>query len=72
MQCLLPEMELDTPDTLPRCIGGEVTDEPAFAILWGKELDILVSEKDQPSAPAYRVDEAGDVADLLKRLVEFG
>ena len=56
---------------MPIYIGDDVTDETAFVKLRERGIGILVSDRPQPSAATYRVNDSEEVLDLVKFLVEF-
>jgi len=71
MNWLMSELGLDGKDVMPIYIGDDVTDETAFSKLRERGIGILVSDRPQPSAATYRVNDSEEVLDLVKFLVEF-
>ncbi|HXK57334.1 MAG TPA: trehalose-phosphatase, partial [Gammaproteobacteria bacterium] len=71
MNWLLSELGMDGPDVLPIYIGDDVTDEAAFVKLRERGIGIVVADKPQPSAAAYRLNNPDEVLELLRELIEF-
>jgi trehalose-6-phosphatase len=64
-------LEVDPRQTPPLYIGDDRTDEDAFRALAGDGMGILVSERPQASAAAYRLDDPAAVGRFLARLLDM-
>lgn len=69
---LLSRLGLNSGDIVPLFIGDDVTDEDAFHSLLGRGVGIVVAdpvgEPDRTSFAVYRLDDPGQVIELLRRL----
>ena len=71
MNWLLSELGMDGTNVLPIYIGDDITDEAAFMKLRERGIGILVADRPQPSTATYRMNNSGEILDLLKCLIKF-
>ncbi len=69
VQWILEALDLDRADVVPFYLGDDTTDEDAFEAVDGGGVGILVADEPRPTAARFRLEDDGEVARFLQRLV---